>query len=212
MVRHTLKILQHLLQDFQIVPDHFGTLCIKGLETQTQLPTYLSVTRQKITKIDEVIARIDSYFPLIWLLSCLLLVYQLDIRVDIQNVFLLFKDHTFRKDVSGKNLIPTLRSSPKTLVFYLFSLLGTVNTFKFKRSVTQVKKKKKNTHKNNECFNMRYLKLMTKRFEKVFCFSSNLFFILNLQLIINPIYESNIYLLDMHQIDFDVFFHLPPNP
>ena len=31
MVRHTLKILQHLLQDFQSVSDHFGTLCIKWL-------------------------------------------------------------------------------------------------------------------------------------------------------------------------------------
>ena len=31
MVRHTLKILQHLPQDFLIVSDHFGTLCIKGL-------------------------------------------------------------------------------------------------------------------------------------------------------------------------------------
>ena len=31
MVKHTLKILQHLLQDFESVSDHFGTLCIKGL-------------------------------------------------------------------------------------------------------------------------------------------------------------------------------------
>ena len=31
MVRHILKFLQHLLQDFWSVPDHFGTLCIKGL-------------------------------------------------------------------------------------------------------------------------------------------------------------------------------------
>ena len=30
-VRHTLKILQHLLQDFWSVSGHFGTLCIKGL-------------------------------------------------------------------------------------------------------------------------------------------------------------------------------------
>ena len=28
MVRHTLKILQQMLQDFQSVPDHFQTLCI----------------------------------------------------------------------------------------------------------------------------------------------------------------------------------------
>ena len=31
MFRHTLKILQHLLQNFQSVPDHFGKLYIKGL-------------------------------------------------------------------------------------------------------------------------------------------------------------------------------------
>ena len=31
MVRHTLKIFQQTLQDFQSVSDHFGTLCIKGL-------------------------------------------------------------------------------------------------------------------------------------------------------------------------------------
>ena len=28
---HTLKILKHLLEDFQSVFDHFGTLSIKGL-------------------------------------------------------------------------------------------------------------------------------------------------------------------------------------
>ena len=32
MVRHTLKILQQMLQDFQSVSDHFGNLCIKGLK------------------------------------------------------------------------------------------------------------------------------------------------------------------------------------
>ena len=31
MARHTLKILQQMLQDFKSVSDHFGTLCIKGL-------------------------------------------------------------------------------------------------------------------------------------------------------------------------------------
>ena len=31
MVTHTLKILQHLLQDFYSVSDYFGTWCIKGL-------------------------------------------------------------------------------------------------------------------------------------------------------------------------------------
>ena len=32
MVRHTLKILQQMLQNFKSVSDHFGTLCIKGLK------------------------------------------------------------------------------------------------------------------------------------------------------------------------------------
>ena len=32
MVKHTLKILQQMLQDFKSVFDHFGTLCIKGLK------------------------------------------------------------------------------------------------------------------------------------------------------------------------------------
>ena len=32
MVRHTLTVLQHLLQDFLSAFDHFGTLCIKGLK------------------------------------------------------------------------------------------------------------------------------------------------------------------------------------
>ena len=32
MVRHTLKILQQMLQDFQSVSDHFGKLCIKVLK------------------------------------------------------------------------------------------------------------------------------------------------------------------------------------
>ena len=37
MVRHTLKVLQHLLQVFKSVSDHFETLCIKGLkETDLQ--------------------------------------------------------------------------------------------------------------------------------------------------------------------------------
>ena len=31
MVRHTLKIVQQMLQDFSSVSDHLGTLCSKGL-------------------------------------------------------------------------------------------------------------------------------------------------------------------------------------
>ena len=34
MVRRTLKILQYLMQDFQSVSDHFGTLCTKWLNPE----------------------------------------------------------------------------------------------------------------------------------------------------------------------------------
>ena len=34
MVRHTLKILQQVLQDFKSVSGHFGTLCIIGLKKE----------------------------------------------------------------------------------------------------------------------------------------------------------------------------------
>ena len=37
MVRHTLKILQHLLQDFKSVSDRFSTLRIKGLNLFEEL-------------------------------------------------------------------------------------------------------------------------------------------------------------------------------
>ena len=33
MVKHNLKILQQMLEDFKSVSDHFGMLCIKGLKT-----------------------------------------------------------------------------------------------------------------------------------------------------------------------------------
>ena len=40
MVRHTIKILQQMLQDFYSVPDHFGTLCIKGLMMKFMVELY----------------------------------------------------------------------------------------------------------------------------------------------------------------------------
>ena len=46
MVRHTLKILQHLLQDFWSVSDHFGTLCNKGLRTLALVFLFLVVRRR----------------------------------------------------------------------------------------------------------------------------------------------------------------------
>ena len=38
MVRHALKILQQILQDFESVPDHFGTLCINRLNIRQLNP------------------------------------------------------------------------------------------------------------------------------------------------------------------------------
>ena len=40
MVKHTLKILLYLLQDFY-VSVHFGTLCIKGLTFDSRLTPYI---------------------------------------------------------------------------------------------------------------------------------------------------------------------------
>ena len=40
MVRHTLNILQQMLQDFLSVSDHFGTLCIKGLNRINKIVIY----------------------------------------------------------------------------------------------------------------------------------------------------------------------------
>ena len=40
MVRHTIKILQQMLQDFYSVSDHFGTLCIKGLMMKFMVELY----------------------------------------------------------------------------------------------------------------------------------------------------------------------------
>ena len=37
MVKNTLKILQHLLQDFKGVSDHFDTLCIKKLKAKNNV-------------------------------------------------------------------------------------------------------------------------------------------------------------------------------
>ena len=105
--------------------------------------------------------------------------------------FLLLRRRAFRKQASGKNLIPALVSGPRFLTIYLLSLLG---TFKFVHLYIcvhlnldavshKLKRKRKYTHKN-ECFNMEYLKLMTKHFKKAFY---PLYWIL--QLLINPIHQ-----------------------
>ena len=45
MVRHTLKILEQILQDFQSVSDHFGASCIKGLNVYLQISEYITESR-----------------------------------------------------------------------------------------------------------------------------------------------------------------------
>ena len=50
MVRHAFTIVQYLLQDFYVVSDHFGTLCIKRL------------LHADITKIQRIIAVVQPNF------------------------------------------------------------------------------------------------------------------------------------------------------
>ena len=87
-------------------------------------------------------------------------------RFLVCNVFLLLKRRTAWREASGK-IILTLVIGSRTLANYLF-------LFKFKRSDTQIKKKI-STYTKNECFNMKYLKLMAKCFKKAFNLSSNCF-------------------------------------
>ena len=44
MARHTLKILQQMLQDLKSVSDHFGTLCSKGLTMNSFLFFFHSIS------------------------------------------------------------------------------------------------------------------------------------------------------------------------
>ena len=41
----TLKILQQVVQDFQSVSDHLGTLCIEGLRLQAAEIVYIQFTK-----------------------------------------------------------------------------------------------------------------------------------------------------------------------
>ena len=53
------------------------------LKILTYSSTYLSAASQKMPNIDETVLAIEvSYFPLIWFLSGVLRVYQLDVPVD----------------------------------------------------------------------------------------------------------------------------------
>ena len=50
MVRHTLNILQHLLQDFKSVSDHFTTLRSKGLMSAKLFDVPTSIYLLKVNK------------------------------------------------------------------------------------------------------------------------------------------------------------------
>ena len=98
------------------------------LKIQTNPPTYLSVTGQKMPKIAETV------FPLRFVFSVDLAFIKFALGVSAGrasrflawNVFLLLKRRAFGKEVSGTNLIPAVVIDPRTLAIYLFSLLGAV--------------------------------------------------------------------------------------
>ena len=51
MAKHTLKILQQMLQDFYSVFDHFGTLCIKGLLSEIHCKELVGIVANNGNKI-----------------------------------------------------------------------------------------------------------------------------------------------------------------
>ena len=91
------------------------------LKIQTHPPTYLSVTGQKMPKINEtVLLRLVFSVDLTFIKFATGILARRTSRFLACNVFLLLKCQVFRKEASGKNLIPTLLSG------HLFSLSGTV--------------------------------------------------------------------------------------
>ena len=85
------------------------------------------------------------------------------------NVFLLLKLHISEK-ASKTNLIPVIMHYPRTFSSYLFS--GNSVYLCLTQAFLFIFNKKKSTHKKM-CFNMKYLKLMTKHFKKLFYISNN---------------------------------------
>ena len=89
---------------------------------QTHPPTYLSVTGQKMPKINETVLLLRLAFSvdLTFIKFATGILARRTSRILACNIFLLLKCQVFRKEASGKNLIPTLLSG------HLFSLSGTV--------------------------------------------------------------------------------------
>ena len=80
MVRHTLKILQHLLQDFQSVSDKFGTLYIKELILENALKGKINLSNEfvvtRFKKPENHSKHLFHFSPLVhlYILTCLIIV------------------------------------------------------------------------------------------------------------------------------------------
>ena len=98
------------------------------LKIQTHPTNYLSVTGQKIPKIDETVLPVEIVFSVnfAFIKFATGVSARLTNRCLAWNVFPLLRCRTFRKEASGTNLIPALVGGPRTLAIYLFSLIGTV--------------------------------------------------------------------------------------
>ena len=102
---------------------------------------------------------------------------------------------------SRKEINSSLSEWPKNFS-YLFILLIMNRVHLNLYAVSRKLKRKRKAHTKNGCFNMKYLKLMAKRFKRSFYLPSicyTLYWIL--QLLINPIHQSDIYLLTRPWLD-----------
>lgn len=135
------------------------------------------------------------YFHLIWILSnygCIRKTYELIFSL---KCFSFVKASRISERSCRKKINFNLRDRPKNLNFIFILLIRSRVCLNLNAVSLKLKKKKKSTHTKNECFSVKYLKLMAKSFNKAFFLSSNsysLYWIL--QLVINPIHESDIYL------------------
>ena len=78
MVRHTLKIWQQMLQDFESVSDHFGALCIKGLNNKVELFCMKLLIHQFCTQCFDLV----ECFPIFYS-KCFIIAKNINIHGDI---------------------------------------------------------------------------------------------------------------------------------
>ena len=90
------------------------------LKIQTHPPTYVSVTGQKMPKIDKTVLPVEICFSvgLVFIKFATGVSARRTSRFLAWNVFLLLKRRAFWKEASGANLIPVLVISPRTLAIY----------------------------------------------------------------------------------------------